>query len=69
MAPALQVKLLKVAANLRKMVMHFRGTRLENLKNNSIYTSDLLWLCISIPYSLYSNQVFYYFISKNIFMD
>ena len=42
MAPALQVKLLKVAANLRKMVMHFRGTRLENLKNNSIYTSDLL---------------------------
>ena len=68
MAPALQVKLLKVATNLRKTVIHFRDTKLQNLESNSLYTSNLLWLCISIIYSLYSKQIFYYFILKNIFM-
>ena len=42
MDPALQVKLVKVATNLRKTVMHFRDTRLQNLKSKSIYTSNLL---------------------------
>ena len=45
MAPALEVKLLKVATNVRKTVVHFRDTRLYNLKSNSIYTSNLPWLC------------------------
>ena len=55
--------------NLRKMVMHFRDTRLSNLKSNTIYTSNLLWLCIFIIYSLYSNQIFYYFISKKTYLS
>ena len=37
MAIALHVKPLKVTTNLRKMVMHFRDTRLYNLKSNSVY--------------------------------
>ena len=42
MAPALQVKLLKVATNLRKTVMHFRDTRLLNLKV-TLHTLHIVW--------------------------